>query len=155
MANRRDIEALPSGFGVAKVTIENDVAAELGLDKIPLAMETLTGLAGRGGVAPFPHTRFHTKRPHPMTGIMTDCVVDLMPMVEKLEALGLIQRERAVVATAEHGFVDMLLKLTDKGRNVVDAYAMKRIRVGEVKDVSIGQVIEDGKAAIAEAARLS
>jgi hypothetical protein len=152
--NRREIEAQPSGFGVAQVTVENAVDVELGLDKIPLAMETLVSLAGRGGVAPFPKTKFHTKRPHPMTGVLTDCVVDLLPMIQKLEGLGLIQAEIPNLASAEHGYANALLRLTDKGRNVVEAYSHKRIRVGEVKNITVGQAIEDGKAAIAEDTRI-
>jgi hypothetical protein len=137
--NRRDAENAPSGFGVAEVTIEHDVIGELGLDKIPFSGRILMGLSDRGGEAPYPRTK----------AVMPNGrVYDLQTSIVKLEALGLVDAFMPGIVTAHFDFARALLRLTDKGRNVVAEMKQTAYKVGPVKNISVGQAIEDGKKAL-------
>ena len=132
--NQRDALKQPSGFGVAEVTIEHDVIAELGLDRIPFSGRILQGLADRGGEAPYPRTKV----------VMPDGrVVQLQTSIEALEKLGLVEAFTPAIATPATDFAAAMLRLTDKGKNVVTEMAKTRIKVGAVKDLSIEQVIDE------------
>jgi hypothetical protein len=134
--NRREAERAPSGFGVAEVTIEHDVIGELGLDAIPFSGRILMGLSDRGGEAPYPRTKL----------VMPDGrVYNLQRSIEKLEALGLVEGFMPGVLTASLDFSRALLRLTDKGRNVVAEMQQTRYKVGPVRSISVEQAIEDGK----------
>lgn len=137
--NPRDALKAPSGFGVAEVTIENDVDHELGLDQIPFSMRILLGLATRSGEAPFPRTKI----------VMPDGRIhDLVHSIQKLAELGLVEAFTPGVLLASHDFAAAMLRLTDKGKNVVARFEQKRIKVGAVKHISVEQAIEDGKKTI-------
>jgi hypothetical protein len=132
-------EHAPSGFGVAEVTIENDVDHELGLDKIPFSMRIMMGLAQRGGEAPYPRTK---------VVMPNGTILELQHSIEKLESLGLVEAFTPGVLVAKHDFAAAMLRLTDKGKTVCAAYENKKIKVGAVKNIPIGQVIADAKKAL-------
>lgn len=132
-----------SGFGVADVTIDHAVDAEIGLDRIFLGVQILTSLAGRGGEAPFPNTRFQRA---------DGTIGDLLPSIQQLKRLGLVEARLPLVHTAQHGYAQALIRLTDRGHNVCAELAHKRIRVGTIREVPIGQVLADGEAELARIA---
>ena len=136
--NRREAENAPSGFGVAEVTIEHDVIGELGLDRIPFSGRILMGLADRGGEAPYPRTK---------VVMPSGAVIEPQRSIEQLEGLGLVDAFMPGVLTAEMDFSRALLRLTDKGKNVVEEMKQTRYKVGAVKSISIGQAIADGEKA--------
>lgn len=107
----------PGGF--ADLTVQNDVAGELDLDKIPGAMRTLEYIADHGG-----EVRWSWDGIKQATREM---VADLIQheLVKEIEYV--------TSALQLHGA--LTLKLTDKGRNVVSIHRKRKVVASEVKPI--------------------
>jgi hypothetical protein len=105
--------------GFADLTVKNDVAGELDLDKLPGAMRTLEFLADQGGEVAWSWDNIK-----PATREM---VADLIQyeLVKEMEYV--------TSALQLHG--RLALRLTDKGRNVVSIHRQRKIVASEVKPI--------------------
>ena len=105
--------------GFAEVTIQNDVAGELELR--PAAMQTLEYLADRGGEVAWSWENIQNAT--------REMVADLIQseLVKELEYV--------TSALQLHG--RLTLKLTDKGRNVVEIHRKRKIVASAVKPLEL------------------
>jgi hypothetical protein len=108
-----------SAGGFVDLKIDNDVELELGLAKKPGAMSTLGYLADHGGEVPWnwdnikPATR--------------ELVADLI-------VAGLVvEREYVTHALQTQG--RLALRLTDKGRNVIEIHRRRKVTAGKVTEI--------------------
>jgi hypothetical protein len=106
--------------GVADLTIKNDVAGELNIR--PAALQTLELLAQHGGEVPWSWEK--------ISPASRDMVADMI--VAELVV------EREYCAHAAQLVPDRItLRLTDKGRNVIEIHRKRRIVAGEIKPVEV------------------
>ncbi len=105
--------------GVATLTIENDVAGELKLS--PPAIRLLYRLVERGGEAPFSWEGI----PNEQREMIADLIV--AEIVKEVEYV--------THALEVHG--KLKLRLTDKGRNVIELHSKRRIVASAVKSIEV------------------
>ena len=103
--------------GIAEIKIENDVAGELKIR--PAAMQTMEHIADRGG-----EIRWSWENIKPETREMVaDMIIDGY----------VIEREHVTSALQVHGA--LTLRLTDKGRNVVDKHRKRKLVASTVRSI--------------------
>lgn len=115
----------PDGsIGVAEITVKNDVAGEFQLGQWHLF--TLENIADRGGEIPWDWNVMMTKDVTPARlAARNEMIADLIT-----EGL-VIEREYVTHARQLNG--KLALRLTDKGRNVVELHRQRKIVAGAVK----------------------
>lgn len=118
---------LLKGFGVVDLSIKNDVAGELSLGDKEMAM--LEYLADRGGEVPW------SWEPSPGSKATKEQLDAVRERVADLIVGGLvIEREHVTHAAQLAG--RLTLRLTDKGRNVVETHRKRKIVASDVKPIT-------------------
>ena len=118
---------LLKGFGVVDLSIKNDVQGELSLgDK---EMQMLEYLADRGGEVPW------SWEPSPGSKATAEQLAAVRERVADLICHGfMVEREYVTHELQLKGA--LRLRLTDKGRNVVDVHRKRKIVASEVKPIA-------------------
>lgn len=106
---------MSAGFGVADLTVQNDVQGELKIRQA--AMQTLEHIADHGGEINWSWD--HIKQ------ATIEMVADM------IEDDLIVEREYITHALQVNG--RLTLRLTDKGRNVVETHRRRKIVAGSVK----------------------
>lgn len=124
-APRDGTQTEPSGSdGVAELTVKNDVAGELELGQWHTF--TLENIADRGGEIPWDWNVMMAKDVTPAK------LAARNEMIADLIVHGLVV-EREYVTHARQLNGKLALRLTDKGRNVVELHRQRKIVAGAVK----------------------
>jgi hypothetical protein len=114
-------------IGVVDLTIKNDVQGELSLGDKEMAM--LEYLADRGGEVPW------SWEPSPGSKATAEQLAAVRERVADLIVGGyLVEREHITHATQVAGRLS--LRLTDRGRNVVETHRARKIVASAVKPLS-------------------
>lgn len=104
--------------GVAELEIKNDVAGELKIR--PAAMDTLEYIADRAGEIDWSWENIKPETREMVADMIVDGYV--------------VEREYVRSALQVHG--KLTLRLTDKGRNVVETHRKRKIVASTVKSIS-------------------
>jgi hypothetical protein len=114
---------------VIDLKVDNDVELELGLAKRPGAMGTLEIIAQHGGEVPWNWEYVQDPKggTRPLSPATRELVADLIVM-------GLIEEIEYVTSALQlHG--RLTLKLTGKGRNIVEVHRKRKVVASEVKPI--------------------
>lgn len=118
---------LLKGFGVVDLSIKNDVQGELSLGDKEMAM--LEYLADRGGEVPW------SWEPSPGSRATKEQLDAVRERVADLIVGGLVIEREHVTHVAQLAG-RLTLRLTDKGRNVVDKHRQRKIIASDVKPIT-------------------